>query len=330
MSQCSVPATRTGRLAKRCVSCRVSSSAPTRASITRPLEAPRSTAAYVPTSAARLADDQLGLEQDLLVGVAVRVVALLEEQLGGDLAELVGRLADRAEGHGGGRGELDVVVSEERDVLGDPYARLLQDAEDAEGEQVVRAEDGVRWPLAQQRLGGDLTAVRVHRRHHDVDEVVRRPAGRIERPQRTPAPVAALADGVRAAHEGEAPGTAREKVAGRELAAGHVVHRDRAHVAGGVVVDEHDRDPAVAEPAQAGGVVRRRSDARAADPLFGQYPKVARLLLRRLAGVADYDGVVAAADDVLDSARDVDEERVAHVEHDEPDRAALPGPQGRR
>src|SRR3954454_2003964 len=46
-SQSSVPPTRTGRLANRCTSCRSRRSGPTRAAMTRPLEAPRSTAAKV-------------------------------------------------------------------------------------------------------------------------------------------------------------------------------------------------------------------------------------------------------------------------------------------
>ncbi len=48
--------------------------------------------------AAGLADDQLGLEHDLLVGVPAGRVALLQQQLGRDPAELVGGLPHRAEG----------------------------------------------------------------------------------------------------------------------------------------------------------------------------------------------------------------------------------------
>jgi hypothetical protein len=66
----------------------------------------------------------------------VGVGGLVEDQLGGAGAELLARLADRAERYGGGGREVDVVVADDRDVAWDVAAVADRLLEQAEGEQV--------------------------------------------------------------------------------------------------------------------------------------------------------------------------------------------------
>ena len=70
----------------------------------------------------------------------VGVGGLVDDQLGGAAAELVAGLADRGERDGGGAGEVDVVVADDRQVVGYPEAGADHLLEQAEGEQVVGAE----------------------------------------------------------------------------------------------------------------------------------------------------------------------------------------------
>jgi hypothetical protein len=68
----------------------------------------------------------------------------------------VAGLADRRRWHGGGSGEVDVVVADDRDVVGDPELAAGHLLEHAEGQQVVGAEYGRRAAPAGQF--GDLGA----------------------------------------------------------------------------------------------------------------------------------------------------------------------------
>ena len=89
-----------------------------------------------------LADDQLRLEDDLLVPVAVVGGGFLKQHPRRGAAELLAGLADRGERDRGGGREVDVVVADDRDVLGHPDpvpGHLLQEAQ---RDQVVGAEPG--------------------------------------------------------------------------------------------------------------------------------------------------------------------------------------------
>ena len=72
------------------------------------------------------AGDELGGEDEAAVLVLDRGVGFFQEELGGGLAELVLRLADRGQGHGGVGGEVDVVVADDGQVSRDLGAELAQ------------------------------------------------------------------------------------------------------------------------------------------------------------------------------------------------------------
>ena len=72
----------------------------------------------------------------------VGVVGLVEHQLGGATTELVAGLADRRERDGSGAGEVDVVVTDDRQVVGYGESGRHELLEQAEGQQVVGAERG--------------------------------------------------------------------------------------------------------------------------------------------------------------------------------------------
>src|SRR6478672_8318161 len=101
--------------------------------------------------------DQLGGELDLLV-LVVGVVDLVEEQLGSGTPQRLPRLANRREGYGRAGSEGDVVVADDREVLGDPLAGGDDLLQQSERDEVVGAEDRARAaPSRQARdpLAGD-------------------------------------------------------------------------------------------------------------------------------------------------------------------------------
>ena len=85
---------------------------------------------------------QLRGEGDLLVHVG-GVLDLVQQQLGRGPAELHPGLAHGGQRHGGGAGVLDVVVADDREVLGHRDPAGHAPLEQAEGEQVVGAEGAV-------------------------------------------------------------------------------------------------------------------------------------------------------------------------------------------
>src|SRR5262245_31669404 len=68
---------------------------------------------------ARLADHQLGLEDDLAVLVRRLRKRLVQQELRSAPAEQVAWLTDRGKRHRRGRREVDVVVADDGDAVGD-------------------------------------------------------------------------------------------------------------------------------------------------------------------------------------------------------------------
>ena len=167
--------------------------------------------------------------------VVVARGGLLEQHSRGGPPELLAGLAHRGERDRGGRGEVDVVVADDRDVLWHPDlvpGHLLQDAE---GDQVVGAEH--RGGPVRRRQGGDVRAGLLPRGHvqcPDVDhvQVTGRAPGPLEGAQRALKPVGHLPDGVRAADVGDVPVADGQQVGDREITAEHVIDRDRALATG--------------------------------------------------------------------------------------------------
>jgi hypothetical protein len=70
-----------------------------------------------------------------------------------------------------------------------------------------------------------------------------------------------------------------------------------------------------------------RGDEDAADPLLFEYPQVPALLVVRLVGIAQDHGVARGLRVVLDAACHLGEERVRHIQHDQPQAAGAACPQ---
>ena len=93
---------------------------------------------------ARVADHELRVEDDVTVPMTLAVVDFLEEQLPRRAAERLARLAYGGQRDGGCTGELDVVVADQGEVLGDPQATPGHLLQNAECDQVVATEGSRR------------------------------------------------------------------------------------------------------------------------------------------------------------------------------------------
>jgi hypothetical protein len=109
-------------------------------------------------------DHQLGREDDAAVLVLGRPVGLVEQEFGRRASELVLGLADRRERHGRVRGELDVVVADDREISRDAHARLAQPEQvghrDLAAAPVIhgdRALSGRTRPVEQDHRGAAVT-----------------------------------------------------------------------------------------------------------------------------------------------------------------------------
>src|SRR4030095_444057 len=156
-------------------------------------------------------DDQVRVEDPLAVPVAVAAVlrGLLDKELGRGPAQLIAGLPDRRQRHGRCGGEVDVVVADDRQVLGDaepPAGHLLQHTE---GYQVVGAEGG-RGPAVGRELGdlgaGGATGGDRERRCLHPDQPRRRKASRGEGSLGAVVAVGDLLVFVRGAGEGDPGG----------------------------------------------------------------------------------------------------------------------------
>jgi hypothetical protein len=251
--------------------------------------------------------------------VAVAGGGLLEQHPRGGAAELLAGLADRRERHGGGRGEVDVVVADDRDLLGHAdlvAGHLLQDAE---RDQVVGAEH--RGGPVRRRQGRDVRACLLpsgHVQRPDVDhlQLTGRAAGPFEGTQRALEPVGHLPDGVRAADVGDVPVAHGQQVGDREVTAEDVVDRDRALATRRrPAVDEHDRGAAPLQPGEPRARAEDRRDQHALHPVLFKQLQVTLLLAFLVVAVAQDDRQARLVRLVFHAARHVGEERVGHVKH---------------
>ena len=162
--------------------------------------------------------------------------------------ELVARLAHRRERDGGGRGELDVVVADDGQVLGHPSAERTHCWSRPSATRSL-AQNAAVGRMSRRQAGEPLTGAASlgDGQSAAVDDRAGRSAGTpafSTRPARAPAqPVADLADALRAADEGDPRWPAVEEVLDREPTAEHVVDRDRAvrRARPGAVHDDHGR-----------------------------------------------------------------------------------------
>jgi hypothetical protein len=263
--------------------------------------------------------------------VVVARGGLLEQHSRGGPPELLAGLAHRGERDRGGRGEVDVVVADDRDVLWHPDlvpGHLLQDAE---GDQVVGAEH--RGGPVRRRQGRDVRAGLLPRGHvqcPDVDhvQVTGRAPGPLEGAQRALEPVGHLPDGVRAADVGDVPVADGQQVGDREITAEHVVDRDRALATGRrPAVDEHDRGTPPLQPGEPRARAEDRRDQHALHPVLFKQLQVALLLAFLVVAVAQDDRQARLVRLVFHAARHVGEERVGHVKHHQADGPAAAGPE---
>ena len=129
-------------------------------------------------------------------------------------------------------GGLDVVVADDRQVVGDMQAELARGRDDAQGLRVAGREDRCRAAVARPASGGQVAGLvsavcPVADRRRDRTPAVR--ARRVE----SPLAVAArgeperILDGI--ADEGDLSMAELEQVTGRQRAAGNVVADDARH-----------------------------------------------------------------------------------------------------
>jgi Helix-turn-helix domain len=253
---------------------------------------------------------------------------LLEEHPRSGAAELLAGLADRGERHCGGRGEVDVVVADDRDVLRNPDLMAGHLLQDAEGDEVVGAENGggpVRRPHGGDVRAGFLPCGHVERPDVDHVQVFRPPPGVAKSAQRPLVAVGDLADRARAADVGDVLVAGGQQVGDGEVTAEHVVDRDRALAARRrPAVDEDHRRSAPLQPGEPRARADHRRDEHALHPVLFEQFQVALLLAFLVVAVAQDDGEAGLARLVFHAARQVGEERVGHVEHHQAERPAPP------
>ena len=182
------------------------------------------------------------MEQHLLVHVRLVGVALGEQQFGGGSPEQLSGLTYRAEWDGGGAGELDVVVPDDRQLAGHVDAHRRHLLEQPESEQIVGAErrrgttgaGESGQPLTCPTPFGDVERSRVE------DEQRRRGSG-------LPSTLESVGDlhgRHRAADEGDALVPLLAQVGHGKDPALDIVDADTAEVGAAAAVDEHDGDAA--------------------------------------------------------------------------------------
>lgn len=212
---------------------------------------------------------------------------------------------------------------------GTPTAGRVHGLQDAQGEQVVGAEHGggavgePEQPGARVASGGHVEPL-----GGQLAQALGPETGLGERVQGAGAAVADLVEAGRAADVREGAVSGVEEMPDGERAARDVVHGHRA--LGGALgdpVDQHEGDAVAAEglDVAAGGVGGGEQDA--PHPLFGEEGEVLGLLTHALGAVADHHAEPGVAGGPLGAARDVHEERVAHVEDEQPHDPGPPGPQ---
>ena len=268
---------------------------------------------------------ELGLEDHPLAIEALAELRLFQEQVDRGVADQGGGLADRRERHDGGRREVDVVVADERDLVGDPHRSLHHERlQHAHREQVVRGEHRV-GPLVCGAFADDLAGrASLSTVSESVSMTSSDMPGVAATARRAPSRRSAtwrMLDGPPT--NAIAPPTGLGEMAHRQLAAHDVVDRDRREAAvGGLPVDEHDRGASGAQVLEARHVVGERGDQHAVHALLLEEVDVRPFAIVVLVAVAEQDRHAGFGGTIFGPAGDVGEEGVAHVEHDEADRAA--------
>ncbi len=148
-------------------------------------------------------------------------------------------------------------------------------------------------------------------------------AGAAQGPGGAGVAVAALGQLHRSADVGEVAVAALQQMAHGQSGAPDVVDGDRAALGAGC--DAVDGDVGDAVPLEGGQVLTRRAgggDQEAAHPLLGEEGQVFGLFGGALDAVAEHDTQPGGAGGALRARRDVDEERVGHVEDQQGDDAA--------
>ena len=200
--------------------------------------------------------------------------------------------------------------------------------QEAEGDEIVRADDGRRArPKPEDALAGVAPVRDVQVLDRDVVQHVVAAAGLASRDQCALAPLVRRPH-VRGARDvGDALVPEGEEVAHGELAAAQIVDADAAFVVGRAVGDPDDRGPPRPQTLDAGGHGRDGHDQHALDTLLLEHPHVRVFLGRVLVAVADDHRIARLARPVLDAARQVGEEGIRQVQQHEPDDASGAGAQ---
>ena len=152
------------------------------------------------------------------------------------LAKLRAGLADRGQRYRGRGRELDVVVADDGDALGDPDPAGRHLLQDAQGEQVVRAEHRGRPPRRGQfgdRGASLLASGHVERWGLDHVQVVAAEPGPLQRPDGALPAIRDLPDAHRPAGEGDPLMLGLQQMRHRDVTTEHVVDRHRALAARG-------------------------------------------------------------------------------------------------
>ena len=255
---------------------------------------------------------------------------LVDEQFGRGGAQVDARLAHRGQRHGGRRCELDVVVADDRQFLGDGQAIAQRVLEEAERDQVVRAHHGGRPapPGDGEDRPARLAATvdgHPHLVHHGQVAIraIRLGHGLPHAGQ----PVGHLVHREAAAGEGDSLVIKTEQVRRGQPRAGHVVDGHRALPAAARVVDEDDGDAVPAQLVDATQVAAHRGEQDAIRTLLLEQRQVVPLPISGAVAAGQDQRQASLRRDALDPARDIGEEGVAHVQHEQRDGTAAPGPQ---
>ena len=102
-----------------------------------------------------LADDELRVEGHVAMLMVLRRLGLFQQECGGGPSQQLAGLADRGQGHRGGRCELDVVIPDDREIARNRQALLRDLLQHSESKKVVGAEDGRGAGLPAAALSRD-------------------------------------------------------------------------------------------------------------------------------------------------------------------------------
>lgn len=261
----------------------------------------------------------------------IGVLGFVQDQLGRGPAELASRLAHRAERHRGGRREVDVVVPDDGELVGDGDPQRDALLEQPQRQQVVGAERGGGPQLrghAGQPLTGGPALVDRERCGLDDDQVRRAALPLSHRLPGSVQPVAHLPERARPADERDPLVALLEQVRDGQPSTEVVVDGDRAQVADlRGPVDQDDGRAQLGRQGQVGGVRVERGDQDALDPLLLQPVQVVELSGGTVVAVAHEDRHLRFLGRLFDPLGDIGEERVRGVEEDIGQRPAGAAPQ---